>query len=99
MQQNPQANPVRRLGSLLCSLALVAFTPASHAQSGAVVIQIRVSVPTCAVAAGQMLVPGELPIQLDPRCRVASVITQTQAQAPTNSTGTTSKSVIQISYQ
>jgi len=101
--RNPQASARLELAHgaglapWVCSLALLAFAPLSHAQSGTVVIQIRVSAPTCAVAAGQTSNPNALPVQLDPRCRVASVITQTQA--PTNSTGAVGNSVVQISYQ
>jgi len=103
--RNPQASARLEqahstgLAPWVCSLALLAFAPLSDAQSGTVVIQIRVSAPTCAVAAGQTLVPGTPQIQLDPRCRVASVVAQTQTPVPTDSTSATGKTVVQISYQ
>jgi len=92
-----QSGSRHRLASWVCSLALLACAPLSHAQSGVVVIQIHVTLPTCAVPAGQTSNPSALPVQLDPRCRVASVIVQTPV--PTDSAGATAKSVVQVTYQ
>ena len=104
--RNPQASAGLEqarsagLAPWVCSLALLAFAPLSHAQSGVVVIQIRVTAPTCAVPAGQTSDPSALPVQLDPRCRLASVITQTPApQTSAGATGTQGNTVVQISYQ
>ena len=101
--KNPQASASLKqahstgLAPWVYSLALLAFAQLSYAQSGVVVIQIHVTAPTCAVPAGQTSNPSALPVQLDPRCRIASVITQTPV--PTDSAGATGKSVVQITYQ
>lgn len=92
-----QSRSRNRLVRWVYSLALLAITPVSYAQSGTVVIQIRVTAPTCAVSAGQTNNPSALPIQLDPRCPVAPLIEQ--VPAPTKTAAGTGNTVIQISYQ
>lgn len=95
---------VKKLSRFLCVMVLSGAASALHAQSGVVVLQIHVTLPTCAIAPGVAPTTGDAPALIGPRCVVPLVAQNsispqtTQVSQPLQYDGTSSKSVLQLTY-